>query len=246
MPAGTYTPVDLFTHAKALTHKIPSGTIQADVYSQALFRAWTRFPWNWTQASITPITLTDGNQDFAHSQTDFYRFVYLRIVRTDQTPNVVIDLNPKSHHGVELRSLIAPESVRTFSWEGAISKIRLQQGVRIGSGSTYQLQGEYQKKPVRTTEDTINTAMDWPDHYFEVLLLGVRHKLYELAGDARAGIMKIDEEGRRTYTGMLGSFMGALSEMAEAEDLSNGEDTNYPESPLGAGTNVGSGSGMFF
>jgi len=236
--AGTYTPTDAITFARQMSHKIPSDVIQAFACDTVNSLIWNRFPWNWTLASLTAISCVDGQQDYALQSADataFYRFKWLRLAQTNLTPVEYRELNQKNHIGVEVTLKGGISSIRAFSYEGAISKIRLEMAASVPSGTTLQIQGEYQTKPTKITSNAMSTALTIPDTYFNVFIEGVRWKLYELADDARAGVMKIDDEGHRAYTGQLGSFMNVLFEMQQAEDMSNGEDSAFPEYSFGVG-----------
>lgn len=233
--AGTYSSADAITMARQMSHKIPSDVIQAFACDTVNALIWNRFPWNWTLASLTNISCTDGTQDYAIANADFYRVAWLRIAQTNITPVEYRDLFQKNHLGVELTLKGGIESIRTFSYEGAISKIRLERATSVPSGTTLQIQGEYQQKVTKITAATMSTVLVMPDHYFNVFVEGVRWKLYELADDPRAGVLKIDDEGRRGYTGQLGTFMNMLFEMQQAEDMSNGEDAAFPEYSFGVG-----------
>lgn len=225
--------------ARQMSHKIPVSTIQAYVADIINSTIWTRFTWTWTLASLTAIALVDGTQDYALANADtaaFYRFPDwgLRIVQTNLTPVEHREITQKSHLGVELTMKGGLNSIRNFSYEGALSKIRLDRAASVSSGTTLQIQGEYQTKPTKITDAMMGTALSFPDHYFGAFVEGVRWKLYELADDPRAGVMKIDEEGRQTYTGQYGSFMTSLFAMQQAEDAGSGEDPCFPDSPLGS------------
>lgn len=238
--AFTYAAQDAITVARSMSHKIPSVDIQAYACDIVFSTIWTKFPWNWTLATLTAITLSDGVQDYALATADaaaFYRFPdwgSLKMVQTNLIPVEYRELRQKNHLGVELTMKGGIDSIRIFSYEGSISKIRLERSVSVPSGATLQLQGEYQTRPAKITANTLSTTLVLPDHYFNVFLSGVRWQLYQLADDPRAGIMKIDEEGRQSYTGQYSVFMNDLFAMQQAEDLSNGEDSAYPDYPLGS------------
>jgi len=238
--AGTYTPNDAITLARQMSHKIPVAAMQAYASDIINSTIWTRYTWNWTLASLTPIALVDGTQDYALATADaalFYRFPDwgIRIVQTSLTPVEHREITQKSHLGVELTAKGGINSIRNFSYEGAISKIRLDRAAAVPSGATLQIQGEYQTRPTKITDALMSSPLAHPDHYFSVFFEGISWKLYGLAGDPRAGIMKIDEEGRQTYTGQYGTFMNSLFAMQQAEDAGSGEDLAFPDSPLGAG-----------
>lgn len=230
--------------AKAMNHKIPTDTIQVYVCNQVNSMIWTAATWNWTQANLTQITLTDAVQDYAHAQTDFYRIVNLRTARTDLTPVKFQELFQKNHLGVELERKSGIDGIRNFSWEPAISKIRLDYAASVSGTAVLVLQGEYQKTPTAITQSTLSTSLVQPDHYFNVFLAGVRWMFYDLADDPRAGTSSEIALGRRSYSGQLGVFISFLDEMKAAEDLSDGEDLNFPSEGYGA-TTQGSGWGIY-
>lgn len=241
IPAGTYTAQDAITQALALSHKPPATTMQYIACDAIQSLIWQTYPWSWTQASLTAIATTDGIQDYAHSQTDFYRFANLRLVNTSVTPNKVRDLSQKNHIGVELVTKGGIESINSFSWEPAISKIRLEVPLSIPSGTVIQIQGEYQRFPVKILASNVNTALNLPDIYFPVYLAGLLWRFYRLTDDARAGTASINPtSGRWQYTGQLAEFFALLGEMKRAEDLSDGEDVVFP----GGGT-LGEGRDSF-
>ncbi len=238
-------PQDAIDTAKAMNHKVPTLPIQVYACNQVNSMIWTAAPWNWTQASLTTITpLVDGTQDYAHSQTDLYRIVNLRLARTDLSPVKYIELNQKNHLGVELERKSGIDGIRNFSYEPAISKIRLDYSVSVTSPAVLALLGEYQKTPTSITQATLNTALIQPDHYFNVFLAGVRWMFYDLADDTRAGTAQEITLGRKVFTGQLGVFMAMLDAMKQAEDFSDGEDLNYPSEGYGA-TTQGSGWGIY-
>lgn len=231
--ASSYTPSDAVSQNKVFVGNLPTATTQYIACDTVNSIIWSLFPWNWTCKQLTPISLSDGVQDYAHSQTDFYRFKNLRLVDTVSSPNDFRELNQKAHLGVELYQKGGMDSIRLFSWEPEISKIRLERAASVPSGTSLQLQGEYQFLPTKITVSNFSTALTLPDIYFAVFSAGVLWQLYLLNNDPRAGTVQI-VRGERVYTGQLGIFNDQLLQMKEAEDLSDGEDqTGYPESSLG-------------
>lgn len=244
VPLGTLTPQDAIDMAKAMNHKVPTLPIQAYVCNQINAMIWTAAPWNWTQAALTGITLTDGTQDYAHAQTDLYRVVNLRLARTDLTPVKYTELNQKSHLGVELERKAGIDGIRNFSYEGGIAKIRLDYAATVSGTTVLQLQGEYQRVPTSINQSNLTSALIQPDHYFNVFLSGVRWMFYQLADDPRAGTSSEITVGRKSYSGQLGEFMSFLDAMKQAEDFSDGEELNFPSEGYGASTQ-GSGWGIY-
>lgn len=242
---STFAPQDAIDMAKAMNHKIPILPIQVYCVNQVNSMIWTAAPWTWTQAALTAITpLINGTQDYAHSQTDLYRIVNLRLARTDLSPVKYQELTQKTHLGVELERKAGIDGIRNFSFEPAINKIRLDYAASVGGTAVLALQGEYQKKPTAITQSTLTTVLTQPDEYFNVFLAGVRWMFYDLADDSRAGTSQEVTLGRKVFSGQLGVFMAFLDAMKQAEDFSDGEELNFPSEPYGA-TTQGSGWGIY-
>lgn len=240
-----FSPQDAINMAQNMNHKVPIVPVQVYVCNQVNAMIWTTAPWNWTQATLTTITpLVDGTQDYAHAQSDFFRMVNLRLARTDLSPVKYIELNQKTHLGVELERKAGIDGIRNFSWEPTISKIRLDYAASVGGTAVLALLGEYQKTPTAITQSTLNTFLAQPDHYFNVFLAGVRWMFYDLADDPRAGSSQEVTLGHRVFTGQLGVFMSFLDDMKRSEDFSDGEELNFPSEPYGANTQ-GSGWGIY-
>src|SRR6185437_14492974 len=140
---ATYTPQDAINMASALNHKAPTATMQTYAVDLVHSFIWTAFPWTWTRKALTAISLTDGVQDYAlasANSTDFYRFVNLELNQTSTTPNVVRALSQKNHLSQELVTTGGIDTIRHFSWEPSISKIRLDYPAAVPSGVTIVIQ----------------------------------------------------------------------------------------------------------
>ena len=227
VPAGSYTPSDAITQNKVFVGNLPTTTTQYIACDLVQSIIWTLFPWNWTVNTLTNISLVDGQQDYSHSQTDFYRFVNLELNLTSNSPNVVRAITQKQHLSQELITKGGIDTIRFFSWEPNISKIRLDYPASIPSGTTIVIQGNYQFLPTKITSSNFSTALNLPDHYFPVYVAGVLWQLYDLNNDPRAGTAQV-VRGEKVYTGQLGKFHDLLLQMKAAEDFSDGEDLVYP------------------
>jgi len=227
VPAGTYSPSDAITQNKVFVGNLPSTTIQYIACDSVQSIIWSLFPWNWTVNTLTNITLVNGQQDYSHTQTDFYRFVNLELNQTSSSPNVVRALTQKQHLSQDLVTTGGIETIRSYSWEPNISKIRLEYPAAIPSGTTIVIQGDYQYLPTKITSSNFSTALNLPDVYFPVFSAGVLWQLYKLNNDPRAGTAQV-VRGGRVYTGALGEFHDLLLQMKEAEDFSDGEDLVFP------------------
>ena len=236
--ANTFTPQDAINMATALNHKAPNSTMA--IYACHIVNSfiWTAYPWNWTKQALTQITLVDGQQDYSLGGSDltsFYRFVNLEIQDTSVSPTVSRFLHQKNHLSIELVTKGGINSIRAYSWEGTINKIRLELSAAVPSGTTLVLNGEFQKQPTTITGSNLSTAFTMPDHYFQVFIEGLRWKFYELTDDPRAGNTQF-ARNRAVNTGQKATFMDAFEAMKEAEDFSDGEDVIFPSGgTLGVG-----------
>jgi len=239
VPAGTYSPSDAITQCKVFVGNLPSTTMQYIACDSVQSIMWSLFPWNWTINTLTNITLVDGQQDYSHSQTDFYRFVNLELAQTSVSPTVIRALSQKNHLSKELVTTGGIDQIRFYSWEPDISKIRLDYPAAIPSGMTIVIQGNYQYLPTKITSANFTTALNLPDVYFPVYVAGVLWQLYKLNNDPRAGTVQVVRNSR-VYTGALGEFHDLLTQMKEAEDFSDAEDLVFP-----AGGSLGVGRESF-
>lgn len=149
------------------------------------------------------------------------RMTQFSIARTDVSPVQVRELNVSQNLTVDL-VVKSPYEIRAASYQGG--KFRLESAVRIPSGSTWELRGEYQPHPVKLTDE--QDTFWFADEYLEVFAKGLAYWAYRMSDDARMGTMQT-ADGRPVYTGALGEFMQAIRDMAAAEDFGN-IDGYYP------------------
>lgn len=244
-PAGTYTPQDAINICRPLCHKVPTTEVQAYGCNMAFAMIYTWALWSWTMATLTPITLTDGVQDYAHLQTDLYRFGALRIVNTTVVPAEYRELTQKQQLGVELTRKAGIDLMRVYSFEPDINKIRLERAAAVPSGTVLQLQGSYQVKPTKITANTLTSLLNLPDWYFQAYQEALLYMFYKLSDDSRAGSVTITEDGIRQYSGQLGVAIEYLTQMREKEDIATGEEVVYPEFTLGQGSTASGGFMLF-
>lgn len=237
--SGTYTPQDAITLATKLNHNAPSDPdLQAQACDFIHNRIWTRLPWDWTLQTITQITLVDGQQDYSlggSDATNLYRFQTLEIQDTSQNPIPSRRLNEKADLSVENVTKGGLDTIRFFFWRASTQKLRLDYPAAVPVGTVLVVNGDMQIKPTKITSANLTTALAMPDHYFHVLMEGVRWYFYQLADSPRAGTTT-EQGGKAVHTGQKATFFDAFDEMAKAEDFSNAEDPIYPAGgTLGAG-----------
>src|SRR6185437_9305220 len=100
---------------------------------------------------FTPVSLTDGNQDFATGLTDIFRITRFWINRTDVSPNDARELNVAQNLAVDLIPK-SPSNINQACYQPGINQFRLEAAIRIGSGSVYTLCGEYQPQHTKLTD----------------------------------------------------------------------------------------------
>ena len=252
--ASTYLWSDAITAVNPYIKSIPITVGQATIVDQVNSEIWRSGIWQWSIATLTSnsgaLALVQGQQDYAIGTTTgagFYRLWRVRITRTDVSPNVAIDkditygLVPSVDLFGSIDSIQAIGPIPAGSWylnsalQSAVG-IRLDRAASVASGTTYQIDGEYQYAPVKIT--TTATTITFPDQYFSVAIEGLLYKYYKLGDDPRAGAQVTDGRGNVSYTGQLAAYMGELQRMKVQEDLGDGTMFRFPESTLG-GTRAG-------
>lgn len=238
---AAYQWADAVTYVKPFVKSIP--TLPLDVTACDTLNAliWRFWFWKWTITSLTAIPAVNGTQDYSVSNADFYRLWRARLTRTDITPNTVREKDVLGFLSPNVEQLMSMDSIQAVSYIDAISKIRLDAAASVPTGTTWQIDGDYQKKPTKIT----STASDIPfaDLYFDVALEGLKWKYYQLADDQRAGSQQTDGHGHTAYTGQLGIFMNLLDSMARAEGAGYGDSQRFPSESLGVGR--GRNPGLF-
>lgn len=232
---GLYSATDALNYIKEFVKSIPSPNSQNLAFNAVGSIMYVHRPWRWTLGALTPISLVDNIQDYTVSNGDLFRPLKLRLRRTDTDPD--------EYRAVDLVDHLEPDlvkmgwnTVQLISYQPQSQKIRLQFTVGLGAGQAIQIEGEYQKTPVRLTA---SSASFWfPDQYFQVFLEGLLWQFYRLSDDLRAGSAQ-KMNGRMVFSGQLGVFMTMLDQMAVAEDFGSGESFTFPSTVLGVKASSG-------
>ena len=237
---STYSPQDAINLVQQFIHGLPVSGVQAQVCDLINSMIWVFYPWEWTVSTLTPITCVDGQQDYTIAAADIaaiLRPTTLRIARTDVSPQEFRELGLLANMPIELTRKGGLETIRTAGYFGSSNIIRLQYPTGIASPQVLQIQGFYQARPTKIITSNMTTVFDFPDHYFNVFVEGVKWKLYQLSDDPRAGGAQYTKNGTKFigYSGQLGVFFDAVLSMARTEDLKNGDEFMFPEDPLGVG-----------
>lgn len=224
-------PDDCINHALAFVKTVPFTTTQKTVAANMTNNTfWTYRPWGWTCASLTPISLVDGQQDYSVADATFSRLVNCWITRTDLTPDDYVPLKVVSHLPPALNNKVGWPNFRVISYEQTISKLRLEKAPEVGTGVTMQIDGDYQKVPTQITNTASATVH--PDRYFNQFFNGILYHLYLFSDDNRAGTVVANRHGEKSYSGQLGVWMDSLRMMAEAEDVRDGNDFEFPDETI--------------
>lgn len=231
---ANYSPSDVLTMVTPFVKGVPLATVQYMAFDMAHSDIWKSAMWQWTQGSLTAIALVDGTQDYTCANSDFYRLVNARITRTDLSPNQFQELTVVRYLPKDLRSMISWGNFKLISWDKSTQKLRLESAAQVTGSVTMQIDGAYQKTPTKITASNWATALVAPDYYIETMVEGFLYYLYKFTDDSRAGVVSTDGRGRQSFSGQLAKFYHSLSDMANAEDLADGNDFLYPTESLGA------------
>lgn len=237
----TYRWQDSIDVAAKLSKNIPVSSIDARICDMVNGVIWKKYPWQRSRTNIAAglIPLADDDQDFS-APPNIYRLLKCRIVRTDTTPDEIQELDVQNDLDPDLvkRSY---RDIRVASLQADIGQIRLESAVSVPTGTTLEIQGEYQLNPIKVTSLAQDLWFD--DTFLEVPVEGLMYWRYKLSDDARAGNLQIVDGGRTVYTGQLGIFHSAIDQMWKAEEYGNVEQF-FPDTPLGVGRSSG-GTGIF-
>lgn len=235
MPAtgclGAYTFTDVMNVVKDMTHQIPTTVSQVYVCDTISSIIHMRWPWRWTQFTISPITAINGQQDYANAPADFYQLLAGRINRTDVSPAQVQPIKIAGHLEPELQRQGSINTIQCASYEPTINSFRLDIPLEVSGTTVYTISLDYQNKPTKIT--TLGQTICPPDQYFNVFVEGVLWGIYRLADDPRTGAVTINRAGDKQYSGQLSVFMDALESMKRNEDSGEALNTRFPEEPLG-------------
>jgi hypothetical protein len=233
--ASTYQVANSITYTQAICVGIPVSAIQIAAADQINSIMWNAYPWRWAQKTMTGIALVDGTQDYTYAPADYMRQITARLVRTDTTPDIHDELTVVRNLVPDLTKAGFRSGLTQISYNAALTKLRLNQAAAVPSGSTFEIQGEYQFQPTKITGTS--ATFPFPDQYFKVFNDGLLWQFYMLSKDDRAGTVQFTKNGA-VYTGQLGVFFDGLMAMREAEDWGAG-DNIFPSDPIGV---IGAGS----
>lgn len=161
----------------------------------------------------------------------------MRIVRLDSDPPEYRELAALANLSPEFSRTAGIDTMKAYGWFSSSNFIRFDVAPQVSPGQIIQLQGEFQQKPTKITNVNLGVPFSFPDHYFECFMEGVLWKLYQLTDDQRAGGIQVNRNGTqmRIFTGQFGVFYDCLQQMARTEDLGAGDQSQFPEQPLGVG-----------
>jgi hypothetical protein len=248
----TYTYQNAIDLVRKFIKDVPLSTSSVDIMLCDRVNSVTfgAYPWRWTLASLTAITLVDGQQDYSLAAADattaaggVWQLVRTRVRRTDTTPDEWRELEIRSFLPPELTRTGGLETLKLVSYDEASSKVRLDLAASVPTGVTLQLEGEFKKNPTKIAAlsqkpHEVGGTSAFPDQYFDVIVEGLLWKAYQYCDDSRAGSI-VYVKGTSQYTGQLGVFHDALMWMARQEDQGYGTDLIFPTEPLGASSYQG-------
>lgn len=203
--------------------------------------------WNGQVVTITSVpsnkqiigTVGTGSlpNDGGSGAPNILRPLKMRIARLDTNPPEYRELAMLGNLSPELSRTAGVDTMSNVGWFASQDFFRMMNAPQVSQGQIIQLLGEYQFRPIKTTNATLTTPFPFPDDYFNVLDAGLLWRVYALTDDPRAGGSQLSRNGSMVeqFTGQFGVFMSTLKEMARTEDLSAGDEFRYPEAPMGVG-----------
>lgn len=244
----TYTYQNAIDLVRKFIKDVPLATSSVDIMLCDRVNSVTfgAYPWRWTLASFTAITLVDGTQDYALAAADLtsasggvWQIVRGRLRRTDTTPDEWRELGVRSFLAPELTRKGGLDSIKLVAYDEASNKLRFDLAAAVPTGVVLQFEGEFKKNPTKIAAlsqkaHEVGGVSTFPDQYFDVIVEGLLWKAYQYTDDSRAGSI-VHIKGVTQYTGQLGVFHDALMWMAQQEDQGYGSDLMFPTEPLGAG-----------
>jgi hypothetical protein len=219
--------------AKPFVKNIPLATGNADVMACDFVssRIASAITWAPLTTTIVPEALVDGVQDYS-VPVNVYRLLRVRLVNTGVTPNQSIDLNIEESLSPDLTPR-SWQAIRACSLEPGVGLLRLESAVQVPSGSTFEIQGEYQINQTKVT--SLSEGMWFDDRYVHVAVSGLLYYFYKMANMPEAGVLQTDQNsGRSGATGQLGEFIAGIWDMRRSEGGGYTEQM-FPAEPIGAG-----------
>lgn len=223
--ASSYTWADALTVTKPFVKNIPTTVMDVTVCDQVNSFIWRSFVWRWAVASLTSnsgvLSLVDGTQDYSIGTTTgggLFRILRLRITRTDVTPFIAREKNLMAWLPPSLDIQGSIDSIDGIAFIPETSQLRLDKAASVPSGTSYQIDGEYQFQPVKITATA--SVIVFPDQYFDTVIEGLKWRYYQLGDDSRM-------EKQREY------FMGMLDDMKAQESFGEAQAQRFPGDPFG-------------
>jgi hypothetical protein len=221
---------DLITDAVKYKKGIPTSSIDAITCDKVSAIMWNKYPWYDAKSNIpaASIPLVTGTQDY-NAPTLILRLLKLSVVRTDTTPDQPNEIVVSGDLPVDLVNR-SPYAIRCGSLQAAVGSIRLESSVQVPTGTTWEIQGEYQ---LRHTKITATSQQVWfKDEFIDTACEGLLYFFYKLADDPRAGRLEKVENGRAIYSGQLAAFHAGIDAMYAVEDY-GGIQNLFPDEPMG-------------
>lgn len=220
--ATFYTPANAVAVAKSLIKKMSldtttNPTVAYQIADAANSLMWYAAPWYWTLGQLGNVTLTASAQDYATAQqpTDF---LYLHRCQVTDGANLN-EVTPVAQLPTTEVQIGNPSQVSQIFTSGTNLGVRFWPRPSAGEARIAVLQYKRSPSVISSTLFATSSAFAWPDVYYPVYQEGVLWAAYRWADDQRAGGAETDENGKTTYTGVLGSFMAMLHDMRRAEKL---------------------------
>lgn len=228
-------------------HNLPTGSTLAGTTGTIVTDDTTTTGWNGSTLNITSVptnmqilgTVSPGpsGNSGGSGSPNILRPLKMRIARLDTNPPEYRELAALGNLSPELSRTAGIDTMKAVGWFASQDFFRFDTAPQVSSGQIIQLRGEYQTLPTKITNSNLSTVFPFPDQYFNVLEAGLLWRVYMLLDDPRAGTAQLSKNGSsiEQWSGQMGIFMSLLKEMARTEDLSAGDEFQFPEAPMGVG-----------
>lgn len=225
-------------------HNLPTGTSLNGIVATIAGAGVSGYNGSLTITSVTNSTTIVGTiatsglaASGAPGTNNILRILKQRTARLDTSPAEYRELKLLNNLSPELTRQGGLDTITAASFYGSSNTVRLDLAASIGTGVIMQVQGEYQFMPTKITDANMNTALPFPDQYFNVFVEGVLWQIYRLSDDPRAGsgAMSINGSQSKTRQGQYAIYQQAMEQMKNIEDLGSGDEFMWPEEPLGVG-----------
>jgi len=205
-------PQEALDHAKRFIGSMPvdDAAMKYRILDDAHRALWMRAPWRWSIASVEPVVLQNGVQDYALTPiSDFFTLVQSAIT------------NGQEKHDLRVVSVIPSTGVitgRPSQVQGSAAQLRFWP-VPTGYTTGPTVFSIYKKTTTAISSGNVNNAystLGIPNEWFWVYQEMVMLKAMQFSNNPKAGGVTVANNVVQ-YTGQYGAVEAAIQEMIRGE-----------------------------